>query len=309
MPELQDRVFGVLLGTALGDAFGSPFEGAGADSVHAEILSRAERPRPWRYTDDTVMTLAVARSLAHGRDLEPHMLLAMLAGSYDPARGYGRGTRRCLEAFLGGTRWDLCAFTSWREGSSGNGAAARVAPVACRYWNDADSLLRAATLSSRVTHAHPDAIHGSLLQAVAVAVCLQSDPNAFSATAFLRGIESHGLGGWSATKLARIHTLLRDGASPADAAAEFGTGVHAVQAVPAALWAFARGAPSFERSILTAARLGGDVDTICAMTGALAGALCRRSALPEHWIDNLRHERPNVDEIESIARAVMQPAA
>jgi poly(ADP-ribose) glycohydrolase ARH3 len=71
--------------------------------------------------------------------------------------------------------------------------------------------------------------------------------------------------------------------------------------VPAALWAFLRGAPSFEQSILWAARLGGDVDTICALTGALAGALCGRDRLPAHWLDNLQRERPRVAEIETLA--------
>ena len=75
----------------------------------------------------------------------------------------------------------------------------------------------------------------------------------------------------------------------------------AVEAVPAALWAFLRGAPSFEQSILWAARLGGDVDTICALTGALAGALCGRTGLPARWLDNLHHERPAVAEIEALA--------
>jgi poly(ADP-ribose) glycohydrolase ARH3 len=250
------------------------------------------------------MAIAVARALAFGRDLEPEVLMANLAGSYDPARGYGRGTRRCFEAFLRGTPWDQCAFTSWSEGSAGNGAAARVAPVACRYWDDTATLVRAAALSSRVTHAHPDAIRGAVLQAVAVAVCLRSDPKRFSGVDFLCDVRSYDLGDWSATMLARIHSLLRDNAPPAVVAADLGAGVLAAQAVPAALWAFARAGPSFEASVLTAAGLGGDVDTICAMTGALAGALCGRSALPEQWVVNLRHERPGVDEIEGIALAL-----
>jgi poly(ADP-ribose) glycohydrolase ARH3 len=132
MHTLQERTCGVLLGTALGDAFGAPLEGASTGALDAEILNRASRPRPWRYTDDTEMTLAVARTLAHGRELEPEVLFAKLAGSFDPARGYGRGMRRAIEAYLAGTRWSECAFVTWPEGSAGNGAAARVAPIACR---------------------------------------------------------------------------------------------------------------------------------------------------------------------------------
>jgi ADP-ribosylglycohydrolase len=50
--------------------------------------------------------------------------------------------------------------------------------------------------------------------------------------------------------------------------------------------------------------LGGDVDTICALTGALAGALCGHAGLPGQWLTNLAHERPGVDEIQDIGRAL-----
>jgi poly(ADP-ribose) glycohydrolase ARH3 len=304
-PSLQDRTLGVLLGVALGDAFGAPFEAAVTGAISEAIAARSRRPRPWRYTDDTHMTLAVARSLAYGRTLEPSMLLATLAGTFDPALGYGHGMRRCVEAFLAGVPWEQCAFTSWSEGSAGNGAAARVAPVACRYWNDRSSLLEVAALASRVTHAHPDAIAGALLQAAAVAVALQMDAGAFSKTDFLAAIDSYCIAGWPSAKLAQVSSLLARDAGPTTVAAELGTGVLASQAVPAALWAFARGAPSFERVIQTAAQLGGDVDTICALAGALAGALCGRDALPPHWLTNLEHERPKVCEIEAIGRGLL----
>lgn len=304
MPDLQERTVGVLLGTAIGDAFGAPLEGASAGAVGTEISNRASRPRPWRYTDDTQMTLDVARSLAHGRELEAEVLLAKLAGSFEPARGYGRGMRRCIEAYLAGTHWSECAFVTWSEGSAGNGAAARVAPIACRYWNDERALIESAALSSRITHAHPDAIAGAVLQAVAVAVSLQSDADTFSPSEFLRRVEGHPIDGWPSAKLRVLRTLISEDASPTRVAIALGNGVLAAQAVPAALWAFMRGAPSFERSILAAASLGGDVDTICALTGALAGALCGRAGLPGQWLTNLAHERPSVDEIQDIGRAL-----
>lgn len=300
MLTLCDRVRGTLVGAALGDAFGAPFEGM-SSAPEREIALRAERRRPWRYTDDTEMTLAVARSLANGRELEPASLLAELVEAFDPMSAHGSGMRCCVEAYRRGVPWWQCAFASWPEGSAGNGAAARVAPVACRYWDDRDGLLCGAALSSRVTHAHRDAIVGTMLQAVAVSLCLRSDARTFSSSAFLCELARRRLGGWTAHKLERIATLLDDDAPPAVVAAELGNGVLAIEAVPAALWAFLRGAPSFERSILWAARLGGDVDTICALTGALAGALSRRAALPTQWLANLQRARPGVAKIDALA--------
>ena len=300
MLTLCDRVRGTLVGAALGDAFGAPFEGM-SSTLEREIALRAERRRPWRYTDDTEMTLAVARTLANGRELEPASLLAELADAFDPMSAHGSGMRCCVEAYRRGVPWWQCAFASWPEGSAGNGAAARVAPVACRYWDDRDGLLCGAALSSRVTHAHRDAILGAMLQAVSVALCLRSAARSFSSDAFLCELARRRLGGWTDGKLAHVATLLDDDAPPAIVAAELGNGVLAVEAVPAALWAFLRGAPSFEQSILCAARLGGDVDTICGLTGALAGALCGRAALPRHWLANLQRERPGVVEIDALA--------
>ena len=142
-----------------------------------------------------------------------------------------------------------------------------------------------------------------------MAVSLQSDADSFSPSAFLTRVESHAVSGWSSGKLAVLRTLLNEDASPARAVFALGNGVLAAQAVPAALWAFVRGARSFERSILTAASLGGDVDTICAMTGALAGALCGHTGLPRHWLANLAHEQPGVDDILVIGRALLESSA
>ncbi|MFI5306525.1 MAG: ADP-ribosylglycohydrolase family protein, partial [Polyangiales bacterium] len=75
-----------------------------------------------------------------------------------------------------------------------------------------------------------------------------------------------------------------------------------------ALWAFASNASSFEQSVLAAARLGGDVDTICAMTGALAGGLLGRKKLADLWVANLNHERPGPSDIEAIALALVRRA-
>lgn len=126
--------------------------------------------------------------------------------------------------------------------------------------------------------AHPRASrrhHGTILQALAVATCLQWDAEAFSASNVVATIASHRIDGWSDAKLVLLRDLLLAEAPSAVVAAELGNGLSPEQAVPAALRAFVRGAPSFERSILSAASLGGDVDTICALTGALAA---RRSA-------------------------------
>src|SRR5688572_14232716 len=99
--DLRDRFVGCLLGLAVGDALGAPFEGLPAEVIlwHAvsvpDVLARP-LTEPLRYTDDTEMMIGVAESLlAHGQ-IRPDALLKQFAANYDPERGYGRGARQIL---------------------------------------------------------------------------------------------------------------------------------------------------------------------------------------------------------------------
>jgi ADP-ribosylglycohydrolase len=85
-------------------------------------------------------------------------------------------------------------------------------------------------------------------------------------------------------KLAALPDLLQARLAPAEAAALLGNGVRAVDAVPLALYSFLRAAPDFEEVIVQTALAGGDVDTLCAMSGALAGALVGEPGLPRRWL-------------------------
>lgn len=292
MSNLRSRFRGAFLGCALGDAFGRPLEGASARDLRAAraVEQRAERAEVWAYSDDTEMTLGVAESLLARRGVDPEHLLRTMATRYDPARGYGHGTRQVFEALARGVRWRRAASEAWAEGSRGNGAAARVAPVACLYHRDRDLLAFTAQASAAVTHAHPVARIGCLLAAQALAAVLACDESArFDATAFVRELRgrvpspAHGFD----AKLARVEALLAAGAAPEQAAGELGCGVTADEAVPLALYGFARWGARFEDVVTNLARCGGDVDTIGAMGGALAGALLGDDALPRAWLERL----------------------
>lgn len=87
-----------------------------------------------------------------------------------------------------------------------------------------------------------------------------------------------------AEKFALVVPLL--GAPLSEAAARIGNGVTADESVPLALHLFLRCRSDLEQTILASARCGGDVDTIAAMSGTLAGALLGESALPASWLTN-----------------------
>lgn len=299
MVDLRDKFRGALIGTAIGDAFGGPLEGVSSSDAPRLVARRLELQQPWSYTDDAQTMIALARSLVHLGDVDSVDILDNLARDFDPARGYGRGTRLALQAYLSGTPWHQCAFACWSEGSRGNGAAARTAPVSCLFAHH-PSLSQLTRRAAEVTHAHPDGIAGATLQAHALRALLLTRPDSFDSGQFLNALLlNHDFPRWVTDRLALVRSLLNS--EPMTVAQKLGSGVLAVDSVPCAIWAFASHHTRFEDVVTSACSLGGDTDTICAMAGALAGALLGYQAIPEWWRLRLQHERPGLPEITELA--------
>src|SRR5262245_20895453 len=148
-----DRFRGCLLGLAVGDAVGAPFEGVPADWVFwvegtvPELLAQPPA-EPLRYTDDTQMMIGVAEALVADGEVRPEALLRRFAANYEPDRGYGRGARQLLEAVGRGDEGDGLAENLFPGGSFGNGAAMRVAPVGLLFNHDLDRVAEQARLSA-----------------------------------------------------------------------------------------------------------------------------------------------------------------
>ncbi|SHJ43032.1 ADP-ribosylglycohydrolase family protein [Desulfofundulus thermosubterraneus] len=134
-PEVLQRKFcGCLLGLALGDALGAPFEGRELVS-HSEIHAIAEKTKILRYTDDTHMALGVAESLIACRGFNGRHMAETFVRNFEqePWRGYGPGPPRVFRRIKLGARWDRAAEDVYPGGSFGNCAAMRAAPVGLFY--------------------------------------------------------------------------------------------------------------------------------------------------------------------------------
>jgi poly(ADP-ribose) glycohydrolase ARH3 len=144
---LRDRFLGCLLGLAVGDALGAPYEGLPADNIYwaygpADVIVTHPVGDTMHYTDDTQMTLGVAEVLARHGAIAEDALCRAFARNYDPRRGYGRGARLILEAMATGGDWRGIAATVFPGGSLGNGAAMRVAPIGLYFRDDLDEVER-----------------------------------------------------------------------------------------------------------------------------------------------------------------------
>lgn len=300
--SLGDRLRGVLVGTVVGDAFGNPLEGAPASALENQLRRRAQQPAPWRYTDDGAMTIALAESLRDTRTIDPQALLMRFRAHYEPARGFGRGMKLAFASLDRGDHWADVARAAWPEGSRGNGGAVRVGAVALRPWIDFPSFRSAARLATRITHAHDEAIGAALVQVTVVDLVLREPDLVASPLDLLQRAASLLDDSPSAVALIEnIERVVAQQSSAIEIANGLGTSTLAVESVPAALASFLLHHSTFEDAVLHAAALGGDVDSIGALVGALAGALHGFSAIPRLWLDALATETPSVRTLCALA--------
>ncbi len=312
-PALASRFTGALLGTFVGDALGMPFEGLLASMIArrwpADRPMMADRLGRGTYTDDTEMMIGVAESLVESGGLDVDDMADRLAANLDPQRGYGPGALRTLEAIRGGMPWEQAANLVFPDGSYGNGAAMRIAPVGALFNDSPDALRDAAEACARITHTHPLGIDGAVLQAAAVGTAVRWDPSkAFLPAAFLDTV--HAVAGSLSqvylTKLDDIDALLRSRPDEDQIVARLGNDVTAHGSVPTAVYSFLAHADSFEQAVVGAVSLGGDTDTIGAMTGSIAGAFHGVDSIPRAWFDALENGPKGRDYVIDLGRRLAE---
>jgi poly(ADP-ribose) glycohydrolase ARH3 len=305
--KLRDRTRGALLGAVVGDAFGNPLEGASASDLQSQLQRRAQSSGPWRYTDDGAMFIALAESISGTGSVVPVHFLRQLNARYDPVRGFGRGMKLALRSFEQGSPWEKVAYVAWPEGSRGNGGAVRVGPVALRRWTDSPSMLSAAAVATRVTHAHDEAITAALVQVGLLAVILQ-EPNSLDRPLELLAQVFSTLPASQSSPafLEKLQAVVRGQLGPVDIARSLGTSTLALESVPAAIGSFLRCHETFELALLHAAAMGGDVDSICAIVGCLSGALHGFQGIPSRWITAIQNDTPTPEELCTLADRLCQ---
>jgi len=296
MVTLDDRFTGSLLGLALADALGARHEG-GAFGAVAWWLAGGRARGLLRWTDDTEMAIGLAESLIARRALDPDHLARRWAEGMDPRRGYGSGARKLLERIRAGEDWRTANRGVFPDGSFGNGAAMRAAPLGLFFHRDLKALRQAADLASGITHAHPLGMEGGRLIAWAVALALRIE-SPFDADAFLAALLDACELEEYRSRLQRVRMWLLDPPWLPEIRRHLGTSVLAHESSVTAIDAFCRYPSHFLAMMEHVIELGGDTDTIGAMAGGIFGARNGVSSLPEEWLGKLEMR----DEIEALAR-------
>ncbi|MGW1915457.1 ADP-ribosylglycohydrolase family protein [Streptomyces sp. NPDC002076] len=277
-----ERALASLRGLAVGDALGSQF----FVPANYPLLKRRALPAgPWQWTDDTEMACSVVAVLAAHRRIDQDALARSFAEHHDFDRGYGPAVNRLLRLVREGEDWrELAAALFNGQGSWGNGAAMRIAPLGAWYADDPEQATHQAEISAYPTHQHREAVVGAM--AVAAAAALAGSPGGPpSPEALLDGVIALVPKSAVGQGLRRARDML-DYGDAGTVAAVLGCGrrTTAHDTVPFALWSAARSLGDFEAAFWTTAGVGGDVDTTCAIVGGVL-ASGKAGAPPVEWVE------------------------
>ena len=308
MINLIDKFIGSLMGTQVGDALGMPVEGYS----HYEITSlfgRVDQMMEARlgkgtYTDDTEMMIATAESLIACNGFDGQHLAQYFIDNFHSERGYGAGTIKALSLIKSGIAWDKAGSMVFDGGSFGNGAAMRIAPVGIFYYVNHRELRRIAAESSIITHNHLLGKEGAILQAFTIAQAIRLNPqDTFDIQHFLQELINFLVPEAKVykEKLELVGKLLDKEPDPEIIINQLGHDSTAPNSVPTAIYCFLSHLHSFREALVYAVGLGGDTDTIAAMTGAVSGAFHGKEGIPSKWIRDLENEGKGRDYIEQLA--------
>ena len=294
---LRSKFLGTLIGTGVGDSLGVPFEGW--REVRLEEIEQAAATRKvLTYTDDTHMMIGIAESLIGMRGFDGEDMEQAFIRNYElePFRGYGPGPPYIFRLVRGGEAWHQAAQKLYHGGSYGNGSAMRIAPIGVFYHDNLPLLREVAHESSQITHAHNLGREGAALQAYAIALATSLEsPSALDPSDFLAKLRSFAQQEVYKQKLDSMKELLAN-PDKSKVVAELGNGIEAFNSVPTAIYSFLTAPDFFAQAVLSAISLGGDTDTIGAMTGAISGAYLGIESIPVTWRGKLEN-RAYIEEL------------
>lgn len=312
MYDLGDRCTGAILGTAFGDALGAGVEGWSAADISNEYGDVRDyisaRMGAGFYTDDTQMTLATARSLVRIGFVDGADCASSCAAAFDPDRGYGRSAIDILNALAKGADYSDSATLLFPEGSYGNGAAMRIAPVGLLCGDMDQSVMRATVFEAvRATHTHEEAIDGALIVAATVGKLSRlENPASLDGPALLRDLSPLCRTMEMRSRVMLASQMLEDDLPSDEVLSCLGNGVRTLESVPTALYTAMKFFADPEQAVIAAVGYGGDADTIAAITGAVVGSLNGAVAFPQRWHAGLERGDDGYEALLAVSRQLSE---
>lgn len=305
VPDLADRVRGMLLGVAIGDALGNRTESmlpAAREAEHGRITGYL----PSRYangepagtpSDDTQLTCRAIEQLLHDGALDADELAFRIAN--DRIFGIGKATRDFCNALRTGAPWYEAT-----QYSAGNGALMRITPMLLPHLRTGGTALWTDTaLATAVTHNEPLAISSSVAWVALLWRLLNGDVPETPVewldtyTEVLRVLDDDQqydtrvtagpLQHWRGSLSQLLHTYVRDavtrGTPVRDAAQQWFSGAFLLETVPTVLHIVAQHGHDPREALLVAVNDTRDNDTIASIVGGAMGAAHGTAWIPAEW--------------------------
>ncbi|MEW2582044.1 ADP-ribosylglycohydrolase family protein [Streptomyces virginiae] len=303
-PTRLDRAVGAVLGSAAGDALGAPYEfgPAGQLGARGEEMRGGGGWDPGEATDDTQMAVLVAESLLERGGLElPDVFGRFQRWAAGQPKDIGLQTEAVLTS---GDSWDLAAALHFQINAraAGNGCLMRASGSAV-YFSAAgrQATMDAARRIAALTHGDQAAWEGTAILHELVRVALDGADPLAALPATLDAVHPDHRGRYAQVLAPDWHPGL---------ATEFNGAVW--PCLGSAVWAL-RTTSGFAQAVRAAVDLGGDTDTVAAVTGALAGARYGQGAVPPPWTERLHVPLPGfgervlyADDLRALAQRLLE---
>lgn len=318
---LQEKIYGSLLGGAVGDAMGAATEMRPMELILERFGGFVEdfipapddtflRGMPKGYaTDDFSLAYYTAKAIVDQKGVnEKAAQKALLDWSETQYYTYaGPSTKRAVNDIIGVPNPERPhPFLVCHNESATNGSAMKIAPVGMINAGNLDKAIQDSIIINQLTHNNNISLAGGAAIACAVAEAMSEQATVDSIVkASIYGAEiGYELGSKTAKRLAgpsvakRIELAVQIAQNTKgdfydvikELADVIGAGLMAVEAVPAAMGIFVAAQGDVKKSIFGGVNIGDDTDTVATMVGAIAGAFHGAAAFPQEWIDLIEQE-------------------
>ncbi|MBV6624661.1 MAG: ADP-ribosylglycohydrolase family protein [Rivularia sp. (in: Bacteria)] len=309
---LKKLITGCLLGTAIGDAFGLPYEGLSKqrqNKLYPNIKNHNFIFKKGMISDDTEHSCMVAQSLivsAGNTSIFTKQLAYRLRWwLLGLPAGIGYATlKSIIKLWLGVSPHKSGVF------SAGNGAAMRSSIIGVCYNNDIQKLQELVRASTRLTHTDIKAEHGALAVALAASTASQqlfiSPQIYYEKLENLIGLEQVEF--LSLIKQACNSAQLQETTQIFAAKIGLSKGItgYIYHTVPVVIQTWLRYQQDYQTAILEIVACGGDTDTTAAILGGIIGAAVGKEGIPQVWLNNLWEYPRNIKWMESLGTRLAQ---
>ncbi|AKB58294.1 ADP-ribosylglycohydrolase family protein [Methanosarcina barkeri] len=294
--DIEKKLRGYLYGTACADALGRPVEHLTLEQIKQKYgdkgILELSPESPW--TDDTQLMLVLARGLFRGAELELPKLMDKIAKELvlwldEPDLGAGATTKSAALSLKEGIHWSNSGLNSKTCGS-----LMRVGIIGFVFRNDPEKLIKAASISGRITHTHPAADAASVAGAYAVKLALDwvKPRKMFEPLLEI----TQGISPEFTQALENSYKTAYSDIGDEEGLKKLGQGWYADETFALAYFCILRYPNDFKKAVQTAVNITGDSDSVASVAGGILGARLGIEAIPISWIEALK-ENEKIEEI------------